>query len=201
MTGETMHIQHVQDFDRFFVQKYNQLTKEALSITQHYDYSQDILHDCYAKVRQRIYSSGFTGQNYHGFLWMAVQNEWKVLCNRKKIRTFVDIDHVHDDEQHGYHHSDRMKAEQQLLVVEQWNNEVEQYYQQIERIVMILFNFIETNYPERDATLFKMYFIDGTTYKDLSKMSGYSQAYISNTIKPMKKSLKYNFEEYLRKRL
>lgn len=200
MTGETIYKHLVQDFDRFFASKYEKLLNEAISITQHYDYSPDMVNDAYLKVRQRIWLSGYTGTNFHGFVWQSISNEWKVLCNRKKIRQFVDID-LDDNNEHGYHHADRMKAEQQLLQEQQWNDDQEQYYEKIEFIVRILFNFIESNYNERDATLFKFYFIEGTTYKDLSKMTGYSQAYISNTIKPMKKSLKNNFQTFLKEKL
>ncbi len=208
MTGETIYKHLVQDFDKFFTTKYNQLLVESNSITQHYDYSQDILHDCYAKVRNRIWLSGFTGTNYHGFLWMSIQNEWRVLCNRKKIRTFSELDIEDNSEPHGisnpaaaHRQSIRDQAENRLLMEDQWDQEQEQYYQRIERIVMVLFNFIETNYPERDATLFKFYFIEGTTYRDLSTMTGYSQSYISNTIKPMKRKLYEEFERYLKSHL
>ena len=195
MTGETAFKHLVHDFDQFFVNKYEKLLNEAVSITQHYDYSQDMVNDAYLKVRQRIWVSGFTGTNFHGFVWQSLSNEWKVLCNRRKIRHFVDI----DDQENNY--LDIEKAEQYLLTEEEWNKVQEQYYQRIERIVMILFNYIETNYPERDAYLFKTYFLLGETYKELSIRTGYCQSTISNTIKPIKKKLKVEFENYLIEKL
>lgn len=197
MTGETIYLNLVKDFDRFFETKYEKLLNEAVSITQHYDYSADMVNDAYLKVRQRIWLSGFTGNNFHGFLWQSISNEWKVLCNRKKIRHFVDIDS--SDNEDGYYHSDRIKAENVLLLEDEWNKQQEEYYQKIEFIVRILFNYIETHYNEKEAYLFKTYFLLGETYKELSIRTGYSQSYISNTIKPIKKKLKHNFIDYLRK--
>lgn len=205
----TLYLKNVTEFDNFFNKNYHKLLREATSITKHYDYSADIVNDTYLKVRQRIWLSGFTG-SHHAYCWMSIQNEWKVLCNRNKIRHFVELD-VEDNGEansngNGNHygkmkHNDRDHAEQVLLQQQEWNDQQEEYYQKIEFIVRILFNYIESNYNERDATLFKFYFIEGTTYKDLSRITGYSQAYISNTIKPIKKSLKHNFQQFLKQRL
>jgi RNA polymerase sigma factor (sigma-70 family) len=186
-----MHIQLVQEFDRFFANKYDKLLYEAQSITSHSDISSDLVNDTYLKVRQRIWLSGFTGTNYHGFCWRSIQNEWKVLCNRKKIRTFIDI----GDTDNHYH--DINLAEQVLLDIEHDNNNQEEYYQKIEYIVRMLFNYIETRYDSRASFIFKFYFVEGITYEELSNRINYSQAYISNTIKPMKKDLKNNFRAYL----
>lgn len=192
MTGETIYKHLVQDFDRFFVKKYEKLLNEAVSITQHYEYSNDMVNDAYLKVRQRIWLSGYTGTNFHGFVWQSISNEWKVLCNRKKIRHFIDID------DHDNHFNDIEHAEQYLLTEEEWNQKQEEYYQKIEYIVRILFNYIETKYNEKEAYLFKTYFLLGETYKQLSVRTKYSQAYISNTIKPIKKDLKNNFTQFLK---
>lgn len=194
MTGTSQYIDQVRDFDQFFTNKYNQLLNEAQSITKHYDYSSDIVNDTYLKVRRRIWLSGYTGTNFHSFCWRSIQNEWFVLTNRRKIRTFIDIDH--ED-----HYGERMEAEEQLLVEHEWNVMQEMYYQRIERIVMILFNFIETHYSERDSYLFKTYFLCGDTYKELSRRTGYSQTTISNVIKPMKKVLKTEFETFLKSKI
>lgn len=182
----------VKEFDQFFIDNYSKLLMNANSITSHYDYSSDIVNDVYLKVRQRIELSGFTGTNYFGFCWMSIQNDWFVLCNRKKIRHFIDID------DHDNHFNDIERAEQYLLTEEEWNQKQEEYYQKIEFIVRILFNYIETNYNEKESYLFKTYFLLGETYKQLSVRTNYSQAYISNTIKPMKRDLRNNFTEFLK---
>jgi DNA-directed RNA polymerase specialized sigma24 family protein len=195
MTGETLYMDLVKSFDSFFADKYSKLLNEAVSITQHYDYSADMVNDAYLKVRQRIWNSGYTGNNYHGFVWQSISNEWKVLCNRKKIRTFIDI---HDEENHF---DDVQKAEEVLLENKQLDDLREEQYQKIEFIVRMLFRFIETNYGEKQSYLFKTYFLCGDTYEQLSKRTGVNIAIISKTIKPMKKDLKYNFETYLKNNL
>jgi RNA polymerase sigma factor (sigma-70 family) len=192
MTGETIHKELVIKFDNFYTKKYNQLLSEARSITQHNEYSDDIVNDTYLKVRNRIWLSGYTGNNFHSFCWRSIQNEWFVQCNRKKIRHFIDID------DRDKYNDDINKAEIILLNEEEWNQRQEEYYRSIENIVMILFKFIEINYSERDAYLFKTYFLLGETYSELSERTGYSKALISKVIKPQKKAIKINFERYLK---
>lgn len=192
MTGETIHIHLVRGFDQFFANKYEKLLMEARSITQHNEYSADIVNDTYLKVRQRIWLSGYTGTNYHAFVWQSISNEWKVLCNRKKIRSFIDINDEDD------HYRDIEHAENVLQDINRDNDHQEEYYQKIEFIVRMLFNYIETKYDSKATYLFKFYFIEGTTYAELAERTGYSQAYISQTIKPMKLELRNNFKQYLK---
>jgi RNA polymerase sigma factor (sigma-70 family) len=194
MTGDTIFINLVHAFDKFFASKYDKLLLEARSITQHYDYSEDIVNDTYLKVRTRIWLSGYTGTNFHSFCWTSISNEWKVLCNRRKIRQFIDI---HDEENH---YRDIEHAEMVLQQINNDNDNQEQYYQTIEFIVRTLFNYIETKYDDRSSSLFKFYFLEGITYAELSKRTGYSQTYISQTIKPMKLAVKNNFIEYLQQK-
>ncbi len=192
MTGQTMYLNIVKLYDKFFNDNYNKLLNDATSITQHYDYSVDMVHDNYLKVRNKIWKNGFNGDNYYGYLWLSIKNDWRVLKNREKIRKFIDIDDTTN------HFDDIEKAEQYLLVEDNWNKQQEEYYQSVEYVVMELFKFVETRYDEKQSYIFKCYFLLCLTYKELSNQTGYSQSYISNTIKPLKKDIKHNFEQYLK---
>lgn len=201
----------VKDFDKFMTMNYNKLLCDAEKLTQHYDYSADIVNDTYLKMRRRIEVSGFTGTTY-GYLWVSIFNEWKVLNNRKKIRQFVELP-LYDDSDANANgntvtgrrtYSDRERAEQVLLAQDAQDKLDEEYYLDIEFIVRNLFAWVESNYDAKQAYLFKAYFLgsnDGMNYKELSKVTGYSQSLISNTIKPMKKRLREEFSDYLKSRL
>jgi DNA-directed RNA polymerase specialized sigma24 family protein len=204
MTGQTIYLQLVKDFDNFFTEAYNKLRNEAVSITGHYDYSDDIVNDTYLKVRKRIWASGYTGSNFHGYCWLSIMNEWKVMKNREKIRPYIDIyNHIDvtvDGVDKEYDYINR-EVEKKLLEIEEENQQKQQYYDSIHVMVMVLFKYIEGKYSDKECSLFKLYFINSYTYKTLSSMTEYSLGYISGCIKPMKKDIAINFPSYFRKNI
>jgi len=200
---------NVKEFDEFIKNNYRKLLNDALSITQHYDYSTDIVNDTYIKIRNRIELSGFTG-NVYGYFWMSVSNEWRVLCNRKKIRKFVELDIEQDSEanSHGNNnhtskikYNDREHAEQVLLQNEEWDKIEEEYFNRIMWICNLLYNWIEVNYDDREAYLFKTYFKHGDTYEELSIRTGIDKPTISRIIKPIKRRLREEFQDYINKQI
>ncbi len=192
MTGVTNFNNLIKSFDSFYINNYNKLVFEARSITQHYDYHEDIVQDCYIKMRNRIGLSGFTSINFHGYLWLSIMNEWKVLCNRNKIRSFHSISDAELDV-HTINH-----AEEKLQESNNFHDNQQQYYEQIEYIVMMLFKYVQIRYDDKQSYLFISYFLLNDTYRTLSERTGYSISYISSVIMPIKKDLKANFKTFLK---
>jgi RNA polymerase sigma factor (sigma-70 family) len=188
-----MNENKVKEFDKFFKENYKKILNDARSITKNDLYYEDIVNENYLKIRERILRNGFNG-NFYAYVWISIKNDFSTIKKTQGKRVMKDIDDYDNNS------SDIEKAEQILLQQQYWNDENETYYQNIEFIVMKLFDFIETRYNEKQCYLFKTYFLLSTNYKELSEITKYSQTYISNTIKPMKKDVKNNFINYLNKK-
>lgn len=190
----------VKLFNEFFIDNYKNLVKDAQKITNHnpyYDMAEDFVHDNYIKILNRIALSGFTGSNFRGYFFMAMKNDFRVLKNREKVRHFVPIDTVDNDNGWEYGKTNRSKAEQYLLEEEEWNKDQEQYHTIIESIVIHLFKYVQIKYNDKQTYLFITYFLEGDTYKQLSERTGVDISIISKTIKPMKLDIKNNFQTYI----
>lgn len=195
LTGVTLWIDQVRHFDNYFSKNYGKIRNEAVSITQHYQYADDLVNDVYLKVKRRIWLSGFTGTNVHGYIWQSILNEWRLICNKDKVRQFVSIENENSEDEH---HEYRPEVEKKLQEQNEWNEQQEDYYQSVEFVVNILFNYVETRYDQKAATLFKMYFLVGDTYLELCNITGYSLGYVSKTLKPIKQDVRDNFSKYLK---
>ena len=176
MTGFT---DQVLAFDKYLTVNYNLLLRQAKrQLKTDIDETKDILQTSIINLRERIARSGFTTTNYSGFLWVS--------NSRTKNR--------------------RRQQESKFELLDEWLqfNDVEidedntqEYFDQLDELIELIYEYLARYFESGKVVLFKAYFTDATTYKEIAKQSGYKLDYVSSCICAMKKDLRTNLLHYI----
>lgn len=180
--------QHIKKLDETFQNNYDTILKSANTLCKS-DYNDnvgDIINDAYLKIRNKIQTNGFKGNNYMGYIWMTIRNEFLQQKRSESKRQFYSIE------------PNNVVLEIMVdQILNDKNEELEesrQYHIELMDITKNLFEYIEVIFDEKQVYLFKNYYlIPNSTYKKLSKRTGYTITDCSLTIKEMKKKIKADF--------
>jgi RNA polymerase sigma factor (sigma-70 family) len=175
----------VEMFDKFFSDEYNKIKTSATSILSHRDDTDDIIHNVYLTVRDRIERKGYDGDNFMGYLFRSFQNELRLAKNREKKVKLQDIEHE----------SVQFIADWVMNDTEEDNQDTVVYRQEMLYVSQSLFRFLQTRFTEKEQYLFKTYYLSNQkmTYKDLAKQTKYEINTCSSIIKDMKKIIRVEF--------
>jgi hypothetical protein len=88
VTGYSTQVQY---FDDFLVKKYSSLKVDAQRICWNDSNYEDLLGENIFKVRERIAKSGFTGNNFYGYVWRGMSNQNKLQKKRSSRVSFIDF--------------------------------------------------------------------------------------------------------------
>ena len=176
MTGDT-----VLQFNNFFIQNYNYLLGFSRSIDVKNDY-EDLLHNCYLKCHRRIALSGYSGTSFLNFIRITIINTYKTNYRDKK--------HTVDFEGQNYN------SMVEDILLNDFENELsrKQYINDVQFINTMIYEYVNKYFNEKENMIFKTYFLlkyKHLNYKQLADATGYSITSVSNTIKNIKKELKY----------
>ncbi len=177
----------VKEFDNFFVTNYTYLLGFTKSIDVRNDY-ENLLHDVYIKLRNRITLSGYSGTTYLNFTRVTIMNTYKTLYRDKK-RTIEYGSNDHSDEIEN-------QLQQEYDYQEQHNtNDMRMSY-----INTSIYEYVDRYFTPKENAIFKTYYClkhKRLNYKQLSKATGYSITSVSNTINRMKKNIRENLKTYI----
>lgn len=181
-------------YDNYITTNYAKLKSEAQRICYNQNYFEDILQECLLKVREKIQKKGFKPTKYqtvdrslYSFIWRAISNDFKKQKNKESRVNSLDYT------------ADYLQNEiEQCLSGEDHDKEL--YYQQTETVTRYLFKYIEANYSEKHCSLYKMYYLtSASSYNKLAELTGYSFEYIEMILRKMKKDVKENLLDYIKK--
>ena len=182
MTGNT-----IAQFNDFFVENYNYLLGFSRSIDIRNDY-EDLLHNCYIKCNNRIRLSGYSGTSFMNFIRVTIMNTYKTFYRDRK--------HTVDFESQNY---SQMVEE---ILLNDYDNDVsrKQYINDVQFINTMIYEYVNKYFNQKENMIFKTYYLlkyKHLNYKQLADATGYSITSVSNTIKNIKKELKFNLECYI----
>lgn len=182
MTGHT--ILAVNQFDNYVSKNYHRFYDYGSRIYQGNDSFQDSVQDNLLKTRERISKSGFTGNNHLGYVWLAINNDFKLGKKKEGRRTFVDID------------DDSIKDEvEQMLLTDDHNQQY--YYDDLDTLVRYLFKYLDTFYDEQQSFLFKTYYLtEHNTYQKLVENSKYTFLTVKKIISQIKQDVRANLVNF-----
>jgi len=181
-----------KEFDNYFVDNYKKIKASATSLLKHRSDVEDVMHNVYLTIRDRIERKGYSGDTYGGYIYVSLQNEFKLAKNREKRHREIDISEEHIEYVADWCLQDLQLSEQKDKDL-QYKNEF---------IIQILFEFIEGNFNEKEFYLFRVYYLSENkmTYEKLAKQTGYQFSSLAQIIKNMKKRIRNEFQPYLHKR-
>lgn len=182
------HTGHTFLFTQFVSNNYKKLSNDAQRIFYNESDYEDNLQDNLLKIYDRIKKSGFTGNNYYGYLWLSLSNNFKLKKkerSRKVIRRTTNHNELHVD--------DLPNVEQHLIAGDLFSNN-QQYYDDLEVMVRYLFKYLDLHYPEQKSFLFKTYYMtSNNTYSKLVANSSYKYSTVKVALSKMKKDIRTNF--------
>lgn len=169
MTGMT--------FDGYISTNYYSLSSKAKSICNGYDYYEDILNDVILKCRDKIIQSATTVNNYYYFLTKSIHNAFIDIKRKEKTRPQSELNN-------------------NLTTDEEFSKE--EYLSEVDKKNQYLFEYLERYYNQKMITLFRTYYTDQVTYKELMTSTGNSFKYVKETIGTIKKDLRTNFTDFVK---
>jgi len=178
-----------KEFDKFFETEYDYLLSFAKSIDPKAPY-EDLLHDCYGKIKDRIVANGFTGDTFLNFTRVTLMNTYKSNYRLLQKRPQVP-----------YHDLNfKYKIENTLQTEREQIEQEEQRQNSIEYLNTMIYCYIDEKYNEKERFVFKTYYLlkpKKLNYRTLAEATGYSITTVSNIIKKMKKDLRQNLIPYI----
>jgi hypothetical protein len=177
----------VQEFDDFFVQNYSYLLGFAKSIDVRNDY-ESLLHDCYLKLRLRIYLSGYSGTTYLNFTRVTIMNTYKTNYRDAKYT----VDYTNENFVN--------EVENCLQEEETYRQQKCQHDYEMVFLNTMAYEYVNKYFTPKENAIFRTYYLlkhKKINYRQLAIMTKYSQQSVSNCIKRIKKSLKANLMCYI----
>lgn len=186
-----MSKEKVKELDEYVQNNYNEIMTSAKTICKSYvnDNVSDIINDTYLKLRNKIERDGFKGDNYGGYFWISLKNQFGMNLRKEKTNKTVFINDIH------YNDVDyQLVVDKILLELDQNDRSSQEYDRDLMEISEKLFKFVDREFSEKESYLFRNYYlIPKSTYKKLSERTGYSLTDCSLIIKSIKKSIRKNF--------
>jgi DNA-directed RNA polymerase specialized sigma24 family protein len=175
----------VERFDEYINDNYSKLKSDAQRACWNDFAYEDIFQDNIVKVRNRIINSGFTkNQNFGGYLYFSVFNDFKLKQKRQARKRYISI----NDEDHFN------EVESALSNVD---HSSQLFYDDLDLVVKSLFKYLDTYYNERYSFLFKTYYLTtNNTYNKLAAHSRLDYRTIKSVISRMKKDIRLNLINY-----
>jgi len=180
----------VNEFNQFFSSNYKYLKGFTKSIDCKADY-ENLLHHVYLKVRDRIETNGYNGNEYMNFTRVALMNSYKSQYRQNKKIQIIDI----DDEDFTNHIETILVNQEELLQQDQL------IQAEISYIINGIYEYVEKYFNQKELFVFRTYYLlkhKHLNYKQLSEATGYSVTSVSNIIKRIKKELRQNLKIYLK---
>ena len=152
----------------------------------------DNLHNSYIKTLNRITENGFTANTITElkdklkiYTKTVIFNGFKT--NHKLRKTNIEIN---------------WEAESKLINIEQQLQDEKLYHEQLEFYTMKLFEYIKKKHSQEDGYVFRVYYLydknnKKITYKELSKITGYSISKVCGIVQRLKVDLKANLINYI----
>lgn len=175
----------VQNFDDYISVHYTKHLNDAKRTCWLDPDAQDHLNNNVIKVRNRIIKSGFTGNNFGGYLWMGISNDHRLKKKREARKTFYD-----------FNQPEIQNEIQEYLEGEDHDSQL--YQDDLKLFTEYVFRYIEIKYPEHNI-LFKTYYLTKiNSYKKLATYFNYQEQSVRNIIQVMKEDVKVNVINYMR---
>ena len=184
----------VRELDEYVQQNYNIIKRSANTICQSYTNGDvdDIINDTYLKLRAKILRDSFDGTNYGGYFFVSLRNTYGMTLRKKQRDKTVYINDIHFDNVDYTHVVEKVLIEQEEMI-----RSSQQYDNDLMDITKDLFEYVELIFDERDAYLFKNYYLTPkSTYRKLSERTDFSISECSTSIKMMKKRIRSGFIEW-----
>jgi len=184
-----MNEDKVNEFDKYFNVNYIKIKRSAKTLMKHSEDYEDVLHNVFLTIRDRISRKGFEGNKYGGYIYISLMNEFKLAKNKEKKNITLDI----DDE------VIMNIAEWCILEDENSYQSHLNYVEENEYITKVLFEFIGKNFNEKECFIFRTYYLskDKMTYKRLADITKYEYSTLQQMIKEIKKKIRLEFIFYL----
>jgi len=179
-----------KQFDYFFSKNYKLLLNYSKSIDRKSEDSQDLLHNVFLKCRNRIISSGYSGNDFLNFTRVSILNTYKTDYKNNKKITKVNI-----DDPNFYNYIDQYLGDKEIEVIKEKEIQDREVF-----LTAMIYEYLEKYVDERDRFIFKSYFLlkhRHINYQQLSECTGFSLSTVSNTIKRLKKQLKKDLKCYI----
>ena len=189
-----MSAKQVKELDKTFNENYEEIMRSAKTICKSYnnDTVTDTVHNTYLKLRKKIEKDGFKGNNFMGYIWVSLRNEYGMELRKKSRDKTVHINDIHYNDVDYSNIVDLILLEQEEII-----RSSQQYDNELMDITKDMFEYIELIFDEKDVYLFKNYFLTPkSTYKKLSSRTSYSITECSLTIKEMKKRIREGFIDW-----
>ena len=193
-----MSAEKVKELDEYVQDNFKEIKKSANTICKSYSNGNvdDIINDTYLKLRKKIERDGFKGNNYGGYFWMSLRNEYGMSRRRENRNKTVFI---HDNTFEDTDYTNLV--EQTLIEMDKDERSSQLYYYELMEITEDLFIFINNRFTEEEVYLFRNYFlIPKQTYRKLSERTGFSIPDCSVIIKEMKRVIRQDFIPYYKKK-
>jgi hypothetical protein len=193
-----MNLDKVKLLDDTFQNNYKEIMRSANTICRSYSNSDvtDIVHNSYLKLRKKIKRDGFIGDNYMGYIWIAVRNEYGMGL-RKKTRdktVFISDSMYHTN--NGDVNYEQL-VDKALIEMDDIQKSSQTYDFELMEITGELFEYVELIFDPKEAYLFKNYYLTPkSTYRKLSARTGYSITDCSLIMKGMKRRIRMNFLDW-----
>jgi len=184
-----MNEDKVKEFDKYFNANYIKIKRSAKTLMKHSEDYEDVLHNVFLTIRDRISRKGFEGTKYGGYIYISLMNEFKLSKNKEKKNITLDID-------------DEVIMNIAEWCMEDYENSYQShlnYVEENEYITKVLFEFIGKNFNEKECFIFRTYYLskDKMTYKRLADITKYEYSTLQQMIKEIKKKIRLEFIFYL----
>ena len=184
-----MNEDKVKEFDKYFNVNYIKIKRSAKTLMKHSEDYEDVLHNVFLTIRDRISRKGFEGNKYGGYIYISLMNEFKLSKNKEKKNITLDID-------------DEVIMNIAEWCMEDYENSYQShlnYVEENEYITKVLFEFIGKNFNEKECFIFRTYYLskDKMTYKRLADITKYEYSTLQQMIKEIKKKIRLEFIFYL----
>lgn len=178
----------VQRFNTWFSVNYNTLQRYC----KKYRYDEEILHDVYINIHDRITRSGYTESYFMTYVKRSIRNLRINEGKKQNNKHWIDI----DDEDYCN------TIENKLIEEDEFEKDTQQYREDIMYFSKMLFKFInDRKYTDEWQFIFRCYYLmpNRFTYNKLTVMTGIDKSKCTRIIKTMKKDIRDNFETWLQR--
>lgn len=184
-----------KQFDVFFETNYDKFR----TYCKNYSISEDVFHDSFIKIRERVSVSGFKDT---GMITYCINSFVNTNLNTKKLSSNKNTVNIVDN--HGEEIGINYNVVENILQdIELENDNILSREQQAQHIVSYLFKFLqhEIKCDDFEMMVFKMYYLSRTkmSYEKISKILGMNKNRITLTIRKIKKQINDEFINYLKK--
>ena len=179
------------EFNHWYEDNYYTLVKYC----KKYKIPEDVLHDSYLNIHQRISKSGYTTTQYMTYCKSAINN--LQINNGKKSngKYFLELLPENKD---SLDFSE--EVEEKLREADEMDRDTQRFREEIIEYSRDIFQYItyEKKYDDESLFVFRCYFLlnGRMTYEKLTKMTGINKNHCTKIIQTMKSDIRNNLDNW-----